>query len=314
MRRSIMLGRILTSAGAERWPGSAIALICLLVALNLLYSPAAAQDGQNAEVIQVTKTATPNSLWEPGGDVTFSILVENTSEAPVTMTSLVDSAIGDLAVYHQSTCSVPQELAASGQEGSTYSCTFSAFVSGDPGAHANTVTVSGVDNQGAVVTAFDIAEVEIKDFIWYIEASKTVSPTVLVEPGGTVTFTVRLSNPSVPGGPAQVTELVDSLYGDIYDPDNPSIFNSTCKPVTIEPQGTYSCTFQAEMFASAGDRVTSIMTSTSLMEDPASASVIFVAQPPPTGAGVVPSFVAGLFAAGGTVLVAAGTWVRRRTR
>jgi hypothetical protein len=107
---------------------------------------------------------------------------------------------------------------------------------------------------------------------------------------------------------------VDSLYGDLHDPDNPEISNSTCKPVTIEPQGTYTCTFQAEMYGSAGDRVTNIMTSTSLMEDPASASVVFVARPPETGVGVVPSFVAGLFAAGGTVSVAAAIWMRRRTR
>jgi hypothetical protein len=107
---------------------------------------------------------------------------------------------------------------------------------------------------------------------------------------------------------------VDNLYGDLYDPENPNISNSTCKPVTIEPQGTYSCTFQAEVTGSAGDRVTGIMTSTSLMQDPASASVIFVAQPPETGVGVVPSFVSGLFVAGGMAFVAAGAWARRRTR
>lgn len=309
-----MLDRSFAVTGSRKWLGTAIALLCLLIALIALNSPVAAQESQETDVIRVTKAATPDSLWEPGGDVSFDVLVENTSETRVTVTSLVDSSIGDLAVFGQSTCSVPQSLAPAGDEGSTYSCTFSAFIGGDPGTHANTVTVSGLDDQGAVVTATDTEEVEITDFIWYIETSKTVTPTILVEPGGTVTFTVRMSNPSVPGGPAQITSLVDNLYGDLYDADNPNISNSTCKPVTIEAQGAYSCTFQAEVTGSAGDRVTNIMTSTSLMEDPASASVIFVAQPPPTGAGVVPSFVAGLFAAGGTALVAAGAWVRRRTR
>jgi hypothetical protein len=279
--------------------------------LVLLHAPAVAQDGEEPWSIQVNKTAEPDSLPEPGADVTFTVLVENTSEARVTVTSLVDSSLGDLAIHTQSTCSVPQKLAPSGQEGSSYSCTFTAFVAGDPGIRTNTVTVSGVDGQGGVVSAFATTGVEIIDVIWFIELSKTVFPTVLVEPGGLVTYTVRVSNPSDPGGPAPVTSLVDSLYGDLLEPDNPNISNNTCEPVTIEAGGTYSCTFQTEVTGSAGDRVTGIMTATNLMQDPASASVRVVAQPP-TGIGVVPSFVAALLAAAGTMLAAVGAWVRLR--
>ncbi len=47
--------------------------------------------------IVVTKTADPTSLDEPGGDVEFTVDVENTSFESVTVTDLVDDMFGDLA-------------------------------------------------------------------------------------------------------------------------------------------------------------------------------------------------------------------------
>ena len=51
-----------------------------------------------APSISVVKTADPVSLPEPGGDVVFTVTVENKSVSsdPVTLTSLVDSLFGDL--------------------------------------------------------------------------------------------------------------------------------------------------------------------------------------------------------------------------
>ena len=72
----------------------------------------------------VTKTATPGSIPEPGGDVSFAVSVTNTGNVAVSLTSLVDNVHGD--VNGKGSCVVPQSLAP----GATYACAFTAFVGG----------------------------------------------------------------------------------------------------------------------------------------------------------------------------------------
>ncbi|MBN1640071.1 MAG: hypothetical protein JXA09_02455, partial [Anaerolineae bacterium] len=60
--------------------------------------------------IEVLKTADPTAVDEPGGDVTFTVVVNNLSAVDtVTITSLIDTVYGDL--NGQGDCSVPQVLA-----------------------------------------------------------------------------------------------------------------------------------------------------------------------------------------------------------
>ena len=57
--------------------------------------------------IAVTKTASPTSIQEPGGNATFSVSVKNTSAVDtVTITSLTDDVYGNLD--GKGTCDVPQ--------------------------------------------------------------------------------------------------------------------------------------------------------------------------------------------------------------
>ena len=58
--------------------------------------------------LSVTKTAAPDSVVEPGGTVSFTVLVENTSnvEDPVTLDSLIDDIHGSL--NGQGDCVLPQ--------------------------------------------------------------------------------------------------------------------------------------------------------------------------------------------------------------
>ena len=75
--------------------------------------------------IEIVKTANPTNVDEPGGDVTFSFVVNNLSAVDtVTIDTLKDSIYGDL--NGQGDCSVPQTIAAGG----SYSCCFTAFVDG----------------------------------------------------------------------------------------------------------------------------------------------------------------------------------------
>ena len=111
--------------------------------------------------ITVTKTADPTGVSEPGGDVTFTVRIDNTSAVDsVTITSLVDNVHGDLD--GQGNCSMPQTIAAGG----FYTCTFTGTVTGNAGeVETNTVTATGTDDDGVPVSGFDSAAVSIEALI-----------------------------------------------------------------------------------------------------------------------------------------------------
>jgi uncharacterized repeat protein (TIGR01451 family) len=74
------------------------------------------------------KTADPTSVAEPGGSVTYTFVVNNTSAVDsVDIDTLDDSIYGDL--NGQGDCSVPQTIAAGG----SYSCSITVDVSGNAG-------------------------------------------------------------------------------------------------------------------------------------------------------------------------------------
>ncbi len=79
-----------------------------------------------APTVQVDKSANPTHLNEPGGTVTFTVDVKNTSNESVTLTDLVDDVYGDLLddagnnAISNSTCTDNTVIAA----GATYSCSF----------------------------------------------------------------------------------------------------------------------------------------------------------------------------------------------
>ena len=80
---------------------------------------------------------------EPGGDVTYTFTVNNTSAVDaVTIDTLDDSIYGDLD--GQGDCSVPQTIAGSG---GTYTCSITEFVSGEPSSPlTNVVTAVASDD------------------------------------------------------------------------------------------------------------------------------------------------------------------------
>ena len=69
--------------------------------------------------IVVTKTPGVASIAEPGGTVTFTIDVENTSLESVDLTTLTDTDFGNLFTATNTTCATTTILA-----GATYSCSF----------------------------------------------------------------------------------------------------------------------------------------------------------------------------------------------
>lgn len=93
--------------------------------------------------IIVTKTVDPPTLLEPGGDVTFTVQVENQTAEQITLTSLVDDIHGILD--GQGTCTTPQTIAGNG----VFACAFTKALVGQGGdSETDTVTAIVEDDEG----------------------------------------------------------------------------------------------------------------------------------------------------------------------
>ena len=141
--------------------------------------------------INVSKSASPTSLKEPGGPVTFSISITNTSAAAnVTITEVFDDKFGDLDDEGGSGCfDVPINLAPGG----TVNCQLKKQITGTGGtSHVNTVTARGFDEDGDPLSDSDDARVDIvAKVIDLVIAKDATSPTPL---NGTVTYTMTVTN------------------------------------------------------------------------------------------------------------------------
>ncbi|HEY3210032.1 MAG TPA: hypothetical protein VGL18_09625, partial [Actinomycetota bacterium] len=203
--------------------------------------------------ITVTKTASPTSVDEPGGSVTFTVEVKNTSVAtdPVTLTSLTDSIHGDL--NGQGSCATGGTI----NPGATYTCSFTATVSGNAGdSETDTVTANVKDDEGSTASGQDQATVSVKDVAPTIVVTKDASPNVVDEPGGMVTFTVKVTNTSVSSDPVTLDSLTDSVYGDLNGQ------GSCATGGTITPGATYTCSFTGTVSGNAGSSHTDKVTAT----------------------------------------------------
>ena len=155
--------------------------------------------------IEVVKTANPTSVDEPGADVTFTFVVNNTSAVDsVDITSLTDSIYGDL--NGQGNCLVPQTIAA----GANYTCAITEFVDS---TETNVVTASGADDDGNPLSDTDDSTVTVNDVPSSIEVVKTANPTS-VSVGDTVTYTFSVTNTSTVDS-VDITSLMDSIYGNL---------------------------------------------------------------------------------------------------
>ncbi|MEM9597822.1 MAG: GEVED domain-containing protein [Acidobacteriota bacterium] len=210
--------------------------------------------------VNVVKTADPTSVEEPGGSVTFTVTVTNTSVTsdPVTLESLSDDQAGDL--NGQGTCAVPQVIAPGG----SYSCQFTFAVNGNTGDMVtNIVTASGLDDEREPFTGSDSATVEITDVEPSITVTKTPSVTEVTEPGGPVDFTVRITNTSVSSDPVTLTVLTEDGVG--LDGVGTCTLPQT---IAADPPGSfYECVFSNPVTGTAGDVVTDTVAASGTDDD-----------------------------------------------
>lgn len=132
----------------------------------------------------------------------------------------------------------------------TFLVRFQATVLNVPSNAANTVLTNTVyvrytDGSNAQQTPAQDAE-DIKIVKPEIEVVKVADPTLLFDPGGEVIYSVAVNN--IGGGPVTITSLSDDKFGNIANPANPAIYDTTCAlPQTIPFGGNYLCSFKATL-------------------------------------------------------------------
>jgi len=179
--------------------------------------------------IDVSKSASPTSIKEPGAQVAYSVRITNTSaDVDVAITNVVDDKFGDLDDDGGNGCfDVPINL----PPGAFVSCQFSKQITGVGGtSHINTVTASGQDEAGNPLSDSDDARVDITprliDLVIVKEAS---SPTPL---NGIVNYSLSVTNK----GPDTATnvQLADPAPAGIsYLSANPSQGSCSVTPSLI---------------------------------------------------------------------------------
>ena len=207
-----------------------------------------------APSISVVKTADPVSLPEPGGDVSFRVVVTNTSVSssdPVTITSLTDDVYGNLV--GQGTCPMLADMPVTLAKGASIDCVFTGAVVGNAGeSHKDIVTAVGHDDDGGAsdeLIVSDDAIVTLTDVDSTIKVTKTPSPSSRPEPGGVFTYEVTIKNTSRIDT-VTITSLEDRIGSNVTNIDKGS-----CKLVHLDaeqeevpglvlaPGASFTCSF-----------------------------------------------------------------------
>lgn len=200
--------------------------------------------------ILVTKQANQTTIAEPGGEITFTISVKNTSLVDdVEITAVVDDIYGDL------TSSCVPALPATLTPAATIGCHVVGVVSGTVGTiHTNVVSAYGIDDDGSVVSDSDQESVEITDVPSLLEITQVAEPANLPEPGGPVTITTIIKNIS-PTDDVIISKVETNEVNLVATPSARTAtalaaalidIGATCQPslpARLAPGETLQCTF-----------------------------------------------------------------------
>jgi len=200
----------------------------------------------------VQKSASPTSVPESGGDVTFTFAVTNNGTAPATLTSLTDSAFGNL--HNQGTCRADgtAQLAV----GAVYQCAITKRIAGNQGTpHVNTVTATVRAANGNTSDASASATVTFQDSQPMATLTRSVAPSAQPEPGGSFTYQVQITNQN-PGEGLTLMALSDTPFGNLTTVGG-ALTATTCSvPQTLARAGlagaTYTCQFTATVTGAPG--------------------------------------------------------------
>lgn len=201
-----------------------------------------------APTVAVTKTPGVDEVLEPGGPVAYTVTVSNTSSEPLVVKAVTDAVDGSAPA---TVC--PSLVETSIAPGGSATCTFTLPIAGNAGdVVGDTVSVVVEDDDGTRTTGTADASIEITDRLPTLQVVKTAAVDTVAEPGGPVSFTVQVTNPSAE--PVVIASVADAVGG-------------TTTPVcadlvgdSLAPGATRSCTFTAPVAGNAGAVVTDVIT------------------------------------------------------
>jgi uncharacterized repeat protein (TIGR01451 family) len=214
--------------------------------------------------LSVTKTVGPAETLS-GGTVSYSITVANggpSSAANATLSDTFPATLQNVSVVDDGpytcgaivgnalTCNI-----ASHPVGVDATITVTATVA--PGTYADLTSVTNMATVSALTPDPDPADNSSSATFRIrgsaaITVTKTATPTSVPEPGGDVSFAVRITNTGSIG--VSLTSLLDSVHGDLNG-------KGTCAvPKSLDPGATYDCSFSVFVGGNAGRTETDVVT------------------------------------------------------
>ncbi|MEM0515852.1 hypothetical protein WCN91_10590 [Pseudoalteromonas sp. YIC-827] len=179
--------------------------------------------------IEVTKTASPDTVPESGANVTYTIRVENTSDdwdSPVTLTYLEDDMFGPLG--GKGSCALFVEI----ENTLAYECSFVEFISAaGAGSHVNVATAKAIDDEGDEAQNSGEATVMITDIPSDIYLVKTANPDEVLETGDDPTaerdvdYTFEFGVDAAGVDTVEFMSLTDTRFGDITGDCSVNMYN-----------------------------------------------------------------------------------------
>lgn len=205
--------------------------------------------------LSVEKSASPEQISEPGGQVTFTVKATNIAQVEsVEIETLIDDKFGDLADASNTdvtdnTC--PGLVGETLGPGGMLSCTFKAQIEGNAGfSHTNTVEVCAVQppSTAADVCGEDDATVTVINLLGGPDPTldKTANETRNCRMD--VDYQVVVNNNSEVDV-LTVLDLDDDGFGDITQVGGDVLATGCSVPQDIQPLANYTCTFTARLEA-----------------------------------------------------------------
>jgi hypothetical protein len=235
--------------------------------------------------IEVTKTADPMTVPEPGGEVTYTVSIKNTASLEsVAIYSIIDNIYGDLGDKDNEAVTdngCPDLIGDTLGAGLTTTCSFKGYVSGnatDRITDTVEVTVYQASTQ-TYIDGSDEADVDITDVYTGPTMTKTAQSTANCELDAV--YQVVVSNNSLVDS-LEVNSLTDSMFGDItkiHGADTDcgglgaceAVLQTSCAALPtlpgsgILPGKNFTCTFKGRIVSDSCDishtnKVTAVVT------------------------------------------------------
>ena len=194
--------------------------------------------------ISVDKVAAPTQLNEPGGEVTFTVTITNTSNVEsIVISSIIDDPFGNKGAGPASADNnCPSLIGTTVAPGGSASCSFKDDVWGNAGqTKTDTVTVTATQpSTGSTLTDDDPASVEILNVGNTPSVTKTAQATANCSVDAT--YQVVVSNASEVDT-LTVNSLSDDQFGSLTSIHDNVISTGCSVPSEIATNSNYTCSF-----------------------------------------------------------------------